>query len=163
MTELDFNATAAERIDELVTDEEFLPEGDEEVLTDGTTSEEHEGDVTAQNNTDDSYYERLAKDDLDAIRREFFEAKEIKSLKELDNPIRFAELRELGLTPREAYLATKKPRAIDNRRHLSGTAPRPATSPRASMTASELSHARELFSGMTDGEIQSLYKRVLKQ
>ena len=64
MTELDFDATAAERIDELVTDEEFLPEGDEEVLTDGTTSEEHEGDVTAQNNTEDSYYERLAKDEM---------------------------------------------------------------------------------------------------
>ena len=109
MTELDFDATAAERIDELVTDEEFLPEGDEEVLTGGTTSEEYEGDVTAQNNTDDSYYERLAKDDLDAIRREFFEAKEgYKCV--------ISKIKPSDILPLEKFLEEKKERELNKRR-----------------------------------------------
>lgn len=80
---------------------------------------------------------------------------------ELFDTARYSELRELGLTPREAYLATAKAKPVfDSRAHLSSAVPKGAKSPTARMTASELRAARELFSGASDQEIIRLYKRV---
>ena len=106
-----------------------------------------------------AYYEKLARDDLLEIKREFIEASDIKDISELDNPERFCELRELGLTPTEAYLATQKKRA-DNRSHLKSRVPTPASAPRLTLSQRELEAARELFCGISDAEIQELYKKV---
>ena len=73
---------------------------------------------------------------------------------------RYKELRALGLTPREAYLATAKPKAEDTRAHLADSYPRASVSPRVGMTRSELMLAREIFEGMSDTEILRLYKKV---
>lgn len=109
-------------------------------------------------------YEALAEKDIEELRREFHEARELRSITELDNPVRFAELREMGLSPREAYLATQKTKARhDNRSHLVGSMPSVRGGRAASMTQSELYQAREIFSGMSDTEIQALYKKVSKQ
>ena len=156
MTELDYEAVSDEvsAANDLMSDENTAT--DDTAATDDTDIES--ADVNDGNRETD--YESLAEDDLAAIRREFREARELSSLTELDDPVRFAELRELGLTPKEAYLATRKPKRADNRSHLSGAAPRGAGSPRTAMTQGELLRAREIFSGMSDREIQSLYKRV---
>lgn len=140
--------------------EEAAPDADteasdaDEVVTD--TVAEADGDFAED-------YGAVAKRDLDELRSEFYEARELSSITELDNPVRFAELRELGLSPREAYLATQKTKKrTDNRSHLIGAAPRGAARGGSDMSHSELMRAREIFSGMSDAEIQLLYKRVTK-
>ena len=75
---------------------------------------------------------------------------------------RYRELRALGLTPREAYLATAKPKAEDTRAHLTDSYPRASVSPRSGITQGELTMARELFEGLSDKEIIRLYKKVTK-
>ncbi len=101
--------------------------------------------------------------ELNELRREFPELKDIRDITELENPMRYAALRDLGLTAREAYLATSERRARrDNRSHLSPAAPKRAGSPTGGMSREELLYAREIFSGMNDAEIQSLYRRVAK-
>ena len=111
----------------------------------------------------DTDYRALAEEDLTELKREFYEARGLHSIAELDNPVRFAELRELGLSPKEAYLATQRGSSrADNRRHLRGSIPISAGGVGAAMTRRELNSAREIFSGMSDTEIQSLYKRVIK-
>ncbi len=106
-------------------------------------------------------YEALAQSDVNELRSEFAELSALASLAELDNPIRYGALRDLGLTPSEAYLATRRRKAEDNRSHL-----RPTRSvARGScplMTEAEMSEARELFSEISDAEIRQLYKRVTK-
>ena len=80
---------------------------------------------------------------------------------ELLNVERYVELRRLGLTEREAYLATRKaaPRE-DNRSHLTPSISKEARMPSSAMPEGELRAARELFYGMSDLEIRRLYKRV---
>ncbi len=130
-----------------------------------------EGGATETEITDEGYIEqehqdtedaRLSLDsDLDELREEFPELAARESVSELDNPTRYAALRELGLTPREAYLATAKraPRT-DSRSHLSDSFHGTKAAPISQMTRGELLTARELFSDLNDGQIHELYKRV---
>lgn len=74
---------------------------------------------------------------------------------------RYGELRRLGLTAREAYLATA-PRAPRHGARPTGAAPRPAHSPTSGMSGWEIKTARSLFSGLGDREIQRLYRKVTK-
>ena len=99
--------------------------------------------------------------ELDALKAEFPELSSA-DVEELCDTKRFAELIALGLTAREAYLATARVRRAvsDNRAHLSSAVPRGAKSPIGKMSASELRAARELFAGASDKEIMRLYKRV---
>ena len=99
--------------------------------------------------------------DTAELRREFPELSGLRDITELHNPMRYASLRDLGLTPAEAYLATRKRvRQRDNRQHLSAAVARATAAPGSAMTRREMAVARELFSGMSDADIQSLYKRV---
>ena len=106
-------------------------------------------------------YGEIEKQDLEELRAAFPHLKNTNSITELDNPLRYAALRDLGLSPKEAYLATSEPvRKYDNRSHLRSSVPRSAAAPSGILTRSELEAARELFSGLSDGEIQKLYKKV---
>ncbi len=108
-------------------------------------------------------YQKMMEDDLAALRAEFPELMTISHIAELDNPMRYAELRDLGLSAKEAYLATSRPKPTrDNRAHLSSAAPKAAGVPGLGMSRGELERARELFSGMNDQEIQALYRKVSK-
>ncbi len=88
-----------------------------------------------------------------------------RSADELVDGRRYSELRALGLTPREAFLATAKKQAPagDNRAHLFGSAPRSMHAPYSAMTQAELAEAREIFGGMADEDIRDLYRKVTKQ
>lgn len=80
---------------------------------------------------------------------------------EVINLERYAELRTLGLTEREAYMATRRAvRREDNRAHLSPTVTKEARGPHSAMPEGELRACRELFIGMSDAEIRRLYKKV---
>ncbi len=105
-------------------------------------------------------YEELIRADILEIKREFPEARGISEIYELDNPIRYAALRDLGLSAREAYLATQKRPVSDTRRHLKAAIGRGVGRDGGGMSESELRAAREIFSGLSDSEIHTLYKRV---
>ena len=106
-------------------------------------------------------YEDIIRQDLDALRAEFPELASITEITQLHNPLRYAALRDMGLTAAEAYKATsprQKPR--DNRAHLTAAMPRAGVNRYGGMTKREMDSARELFEGLSDSEIQALYKSV---
>ncbi len=76
---------------------------------------------------------------------------------------RYAELRALGLTPAEAYLATRQNEpGFDNRSHLTAALPKSSPITKNQMSRQELDMARSLFGELDDSELRSLYKRVTK-
>lgn len=110
-------------------------------------------------------YAALAREDLLALKKEFPSLADMSSLSELENPARYGALRELGLTAREAYLATTTPKAqiphtYDNRSHLRSSVPRTHGASGEQMSANEMRAARALFSDLSDSEIVKLYKKV---
>ena len=125
---------------------------------DATDSEEGESPDIEEAEID---YAELVREDLRALKGAFPELATLRDISELENPLRYAALRDLGLSCEEAYLATTKRRVIsDNRSHLLGGVPRAAKSPRGTMSDRELSGAREIFSDLSDAEIRNLYKKV---
>lgn len=154
-----------------MTDEkDMLAEGEQDIKAAEAEREEiadeltEEGGVAADNTaTDDEAvdYEAIVSAELASLSREFPEMRGISSITELENPIRYAELRDLGLSPREAYLATsEKHRRADNRRHLFSAVPAGSGAPSIGMSRAELESARELFPSLGDGELMNLYKKV---
>ena len=108
-------------------------------------------------------YAEVIREDLRLLSENFSELKEIKDITDLDNPLRYAQLRDLGLSPAEAYLATAQRRkGTDNRSHLRSSIPARRSASGLSMTRGELEEARELFPSLSDTEIQKLYKTVTK-
>ena len=104
--------------------------------------------------------EKTVDEDLVYLREKFSELHDIDSISSLPNPTRYAALRDLGLTPEEAYLATGQIRKENTKAHLSSSVPRAASAPLGAMSKQELSDARNIFCDMDDNEIQRLYKRV---
>lgn len=86
-----------------------------------------------------------------------------KDLCRITSDKRYSQLRALGLTPREAYLATSKPKAADNRAHLVTEVPSGARVHSTGMTSWEMSCARALFSDLPESEIKRLYAKVTNQ
>lgn len=106
-------------------------------------------------------YDALMREDLETLRATFPELKDLPDVSALSGAMRYAALRDMGLSAVEAYMASSAPRTRrDNRSHLSSPVTRGAGAPKGAMSHSELCAARELFSEMTDAEIHSLYKRV---
>ena len=99
-------------------------------------------------------------EDLEQLISEFPELSDLRDASELSDPIRYGKLRDLGLSPKEAYLATAgRKKIIDTRAHLSGARPKPLNAP-SSIPAHAVRCVRELFDGISDEEIISLYRRV---
>ncbi len=117
--------------------------------------------LTTENPAPSPDYAAMAAADILALRAEFPEDA-VNSLLELDNPTRYAELRDLGLSPREAYLATtrRSEKRVDNRSHLQSAVPRAVVGSGEGISREELEAARDLFSGLSDHEIRKLYKKV---
>ena len=124
------------------------------------SDEERIGDESSE----EISYEGLIESDLCALREQFPELSELSNITELENPIRYGALRDLGLSPAEAYRAitTRPTRRSDTRAHLKSAIPRHASSPASNMSYRELEIARSLFSGVSDSELQRLYKRVTR-
>ena len=107
-------------------------------------------------------YAELIVTDAKELADQFPELAGIKDITELENPLRYAALRDLGLSAAEAYLATSPRRKQDNRAHLRPTRS-VAKSSTPLMSEAEMNAARELFDGISDSQIRQLYKRVTKQ
>jgi len=137
-----------EEILEETKDDELLPEA--ESATDDVQSED---------------YEALIEKDLDNLRESFPELKGISDISELENPVRYGALRDLGLSPEEAYRATTTRTRVtksDNRAHLRSSVPRAAASQGAEISYRDMETAREIFSGLSDTEIQRLFRKVTR-
>ena len=121
-----------------------------------------EGEADTDTPVDDGIdYAAVLDADMAELRAEFPELDGMKDIYELANPVRFGALRDLGLSAREAYLASGGRRTVyDNRRHLIASVPRTAISAAVSMPRRELDMARELFGDMSDTDIQKLYRKV---
>ena len=132
---------------------------EENVAIDTDEVTEAEADVDNKEAID---YEALIASDVDALKAEFPELKGINDITDLNNPLRYAALRDLGLSPAEAYMATAKRRTQDTRAHLRSAHGRNAATAMGMMSQYELATARELFPGMSDSELQRLYKKVNK-
>ena len=107
-------------------------------------------------------YAAMEAEDLRMLHTLFPELTQLRSLSQLSNPARYGELRDLGLSAKEAYLATEGriARPSDNRAHLHSAVPRTVSGTDGAISSSELAAARELFDGLSDHEIRRLYKRV---
>ena len=102
--------------------------------------------------------------DLDELASEFPRAA-TEDPDAIIDTARYEELRALGLSPREAFLATSKKgeaHAADTRAHLGGSVPKRARPLATGMSAHELKCAKEIFGDMSDEELRSLYRRVTK-
>ena len=134
-----------EKLDELLPDsaaeaeaQEPIPEQD--VLTEPPVEEEPVD------------YEQLAAEDLAEIKRLDPSYAPASHLGELPFARRFAELRDLGLSVKEA-LAAAAPRfeRQDGKTHLRAVAPR---------DRDRMKEAKQLFAGLSEQEINALYRRV---
>lgn len=133
-----------------------------------TGAESRTGDVAGESTDADATgapvdYAALAASDLLEIKRLAPALAGLSRLAELPNALRYAALRDAGLSVEEAlhaachaYLA---PRAADNRAHLRSAVPIGAAGTPSRMTAAEMREARELFGDLTEGEIERLYAR----
>lgn len=112
-------------------------------------------------------YAALAESDLAEIRRLAPAFGRVGHLAEMPNALRYAALRDAGLTVEEALHAAchaylMQPPA-DNRAHLRSAVPIGAAGSPARMTATELRDARELFGDLTDAELERLYAKCQSQ
>ena len=128
-------------------------------------SEEPDAENGEQPDVDEGY-RRQAEEDLAEIARLDPTAGEYTHLGEMPGVLRFAELRGLGLSVREAYYAVRgatdeKPLAErGGRAHLHGSVPGRAAAVGIGMSAGEIEGARRLFPHLSDREITALYRRV---
>ena len=155
------------------------PTTEEPTLTPPTEAEPHGGDgapeMIAENAGDDESaageggeapdYAAMAREDLATLTAEVAELAGITSLSALPDPARYGELRELGLSPTEAYYATAGGRparpARASRAHLGASIGRAAATAGIRPSAQELAEARDLFPSLTDREIEALYRRAV--
>ena len=102
-------------------------------------------------------------EDIEELRRDFPELCGIESVTELQNPIRYAALRDIGLSPAEAYVLTSRaiPRP-DTRAHLTSSVPKAAKSPDTTLSKREIEELRNIFGDISDADIYKLYRKVTK-
>ncbi len=139
------------------TQEEDLPQV-EEMENEPETPQEDVGEEQAVD------YEALAAQDLEQIREMFPSMRSLEHLSEIPNALRYAKLRDAGLTVEEAFWAAchtslQKRATYDNRSHLRSSVPRGAQGNPMMMTAAEMAAAKELFGDLTESEIQTLYNK----
>ena len=146
-------------IDENITASEPTSDSAEEVAP-NDENDSHEAESIVNDTPDTIDYSELLAADMKEISEEF-SASEAMEITDLKNPIRYGALRDLGLSPKEAYLASggRKERA-DNRAHLSSSVPKKMATSFSEIPKSDFDAARELFSDMSDSEIRNLYKKV---
>lgn len=167
MKDLSRDVPELERADEYIGDgkEEAVGEANDYDERSDTALELDTGNTASEYESDEEAGAGISLDaDLEELKREFSELSGAESITELKNPVRYAALRELGLSAKEAYLATTpRPASPDTKSHLHSSVPSSVKSPYGAMSRREMREARDLFSDMNDAEIQSLYQKVTKQ
>ncbi|MBR2616185.1 MAG: hypothetical protein IKC69_05860 [Clostridia bacterium] len=121
-------------------------------------------------------FEKMIKADLAEVHAAYPETRVYDSVKKFPNFEKFGRFRDLGLSPKEAYIAanpdavrasvaaaTKKQSLNETKSHLSSVAPKKSKDTSVTMTKSELKEYRDLFPELSDKERMALYRRVSKK
>ncbi len=143
-----------------------IPEGVEEVVEDTAENEQFPFPEEAPANEpapifEEVDYEALAARDLEELQALSSDFANVEHLSELPFARRFAELRELGLSVKEALYATLPtlPHA-STKAHLTSSVPRTKGRSEGALSTEEMRAAKDLFYGLSEKEINSLYRRV---
>ena len=142
--------------------EELLPEQPLDIPEEAPIPEE-DGLKEAEVGEESVDYEKLAAEDLAEIKRLDPSYAPAAHLGELPFARRFAELRDLGLSVKEA-LAAASPRFErgDGRNHLRAVAPRGARAAEGMLDRDSMKEAKLLFGNLSENEINALYRRVTR-
>lgn len=109
--------------------------------------------------------------DLAEVQAAYPDAKAYASVKDFPNFKEFGRLRDLGLSPKQAYIAshpdavrqnvaaaTRQQSLNDTKKHLKSAVSKSSRDNTITMTKRELAECRDLFPGMSDKEIMKLYR-----
>lgn len=131
---------------------------------DGVTPEEyaahHKAEIDAQ--------DRLMKDDLAALHSAFPETRKYKTMLEIPNFTRFGQLRDMGLSAKEAFSASNPDlvrssaakaakRANNGKSHLRPVVGKSSSKGETVISSRQMREFREMFPNMSDAEIRKLY------
>ncbi|MBQ3015260.1 MAG: hypothetical protein IJD79_00610 [Clostridia bacterium] len=117
--------------------------------------------------------DKMVSDDLAALHAEFPETRDFKKFEDIPNCKRFGELRDLGLSPKEAYTAANPDRAREDaassarqqninetKDHLRSNVPKASKDNSVKISRAEMEECREMFPNLSDKEIIALYKKT---
>lgn len=152
--------TAEEETPEKETPAAEVPEAEAPIEKEG----EGEGASALEEALEEAIdYAALAISDLAEIKALCHEFASAEKLGDLPFAHRFAELRDLGLSVKEALAAAMPERVYESgKSHLRSAVPRPSYVPEESLSHEEMRAAKDLFYGMSEKEINALYRRVKK-
>lgn len=149
--------------DDVAVNGEEIEDGDVDTQETADAQESPEGSEHAREENESAPldFEALAAADLAQIKALVPELADARHLSELPFAHRFAELRELGLSVKEALYATMPsvPRG-SGKSHLISSVPRGRGIPSDTLSIDEMRAAKDLFYGLSEKEITSLYRRV---
>lgn len=131
------------------------------------TSEEQEQTAETATETEETAsldggedYAAMADADLLEVKRLVPALDGLGHLGAMPEAVRFGELREMGLSVKEALGALGLLGKGENRGHLRASVPRRVGTDSPRMSYGELAEAKRLFPGMEEREITRLYRRV---
>lgn len=116
-------------------------------------------------------FENLKKADLAELHATYPETAELDDVEKMENFRRFAELRDKGLSAKEAYAAAnpeamrksaaeRGKRLAGTKAHIKSAAPKGVAGESTDMPPREIARWREMFPGYTDKQIKELFKRA---
>lgn len=121
-------------------------------------------------------FEEKMKADFAEVQAFYPETKGLKSITEIDNFVEFGRLRDLGLSPKQAYAAAnadnvkksvanavKQKSLNDTKQHLQSAVPKGSKDNSLVMPKSTLAEWRDLFPNKSDKEIIALYKQTINK
>lgn len=121
-------------------------------------------------------FEKKKRADLSEVQALYPETKQYGDIEDIPNFRRFAELRDMGLSPKEAYIAAnpdaaresvaaavKQGALNDTKKHLRSSVPKGAKDGSVRMSHRELAEWKELFPGKSDKEIVALYRQTMRK
>ncbi len=121
-------------------------------------------------------FEEKMKADFAEVQAFYPETKSLKSITEIDNFVEFGRLRDLGLSPKQAYAAAnadnvkksvanavKQKSLNDTKQHLQSAVPKGSKDNSLVMPKSTLAEWRDLFPNKSDKEIIALYKQTINK
>ncbi len=127
----------------------------------------------AKSEADALQYETLMQLDLAEVKRNYPDAASYNSVAEFPHAKRFAELRDLGLSAKEAYIAShpdavrrnvaesvRKQNLAETKNHIHSTVPKGTKDTSVTIPKKELEEWRDLFPDCSDRELAKLYKKT---
>lgn len=136
-------------------------------------TEEERTLAEAQNLIRQQKFAQLKAADLSELKKAFPHLSEVNDLEKINNFLEFAQLRDKGLTPKQAYLAANPDEAYsraesynkakarnDSKAHLRSAVPVSAKDNSIRMSKAQLAEWRELFPDLGDKEIARLYAKT---